>query len=78
MWHAVLTLAAAANEDGAAEPSKAPFYIAGLVLTAYAVVVAALGIVKHDFPASRGAATGVIGLGGLLVLATMASTILTS
>jgi len=78
MWHAVLTFATAANEDGAAEPSKAAFYIAGLALTAFAVAVAALGIVRHDFPASRGATGGVIGLGALLVLATMATAVLTS
>jgi hypothetical protein len=51
MWHAALTLAAAANEDGAAEPSKVPFYATGLALTAFSVLVGALGIVKHDFPA---------------------------
>ena len=78
MWHAALTLAAAANEDGAAEPSKVPFYAAGLALTAFAILVAALGIVKHDFPSSRAVTGGIIGVGTLLVIATMATTILTS
>ena len=78
MWHAALTFAAAANEDGAAEPSKLPFYVAGLALTAFAVLVAALGIVKHDFPSSRAVTGGVLGVGALLVLATMAASVLTS
>jgi len=78
MLDVLLILATAANEDGAAEPSKVPFYASGLALTAFAVLVAALGIVKHDFPSSRAATTGVIGLGALLVVATMATTVLTS
>jgi len=71
---AVLTFAATEG----AEPSKAAFYAAGLALTVFAVLVASLGIVRHDFPASRGAARGVMTLGALLVVATMASAVLTS
>ncbi len=71
---AVLTLAATEG----AEPSKIAFYVAGLALTAFAVLVASLGIVRHDFPASRGAARGVMTLGALLVVVTMASAVLTS
>ena len=78
MLETLFILAAAANEDGAAEPSKAPFYIAGLALTAFAILVAALGIVKHDFPSSKAVTGGVIGIGALLVVATMATTVLTS
>jgi hypothetical protein len=78
MLHAVLTFAAAANEDGAAEPSKVPFYVAGMVLVAFAVLIGALGIVKHDFPATRGVRNAVLAVGTLLVLAAMATSVLTS
>lgn len=71
---AVLTFAATEG----AEPSKTAFYVVGMVLVAFAVGVASLGIVRHDFPASRGAARGVMALGALLVVATMASAVLTS
>jgi len=78
MLATLLTLATAANEDGAAEPSKLPFYVSGLALTAFAVLVAALGIVRHDFPGSGAVRSAVIGVGALLVLATAATTVLTS
>lgn len=74
MLESLLILAAAEG----AEPSKTPFYLAGALLTLFAVVVGALGVVRHDFPASRGAAGGVIGLGALLVVATMATAVLSS
>jgi len=72
----VLTFAAAAEEG--VEPSKTPFYLAGGLLTLFAVLVAALGIVQHDFPSSKGAASAVMAVGALLVVATMATTIATS
>jgi hypothetical protein len=61
-----------------AEPSKTPFYAAGLLLTLFAVVVGALGVVRHDFPSSKGASRGIIGIGALLVVITMVSSIVTS
>ena len=66
-----------ASTEGA-ETSKAAFYVTGLALTAFAVIVATLGIVRHDFPTSRGAARGVMTVGTLLVVATMASAVLTA
>ena len=74
--HAALTLANAAAEAGA-ETSKTPFYVAGGVLTLFAVLVAALGIVRHDFPASRGALGAVMAIGLALVAATMVTSVLT-
>ena len=71
---AVLLLAATEG----AEPSKTAFYVAGSALVAFAVIVASLGIVRHDFPASQVAARGVMALGSLLVFVTMASAVLTS
>jgi hypothetical protein len=78
VWHAVLTFAAAANEDGAGEPSKLPFYVAGMLLVAFSVLVGALGIVKHDFPATRGARSAVLAVCTLLVIAAMATSVLTA
>ncbi len=74
MLLAFITFAA---EEGV-EPSKTPFYVVGAVLAVYAVVLAALGIRKHDFPGTEGAARGVIALTVLLVAATLASAVLTS
>jgi hypothetical protein len=58
--------------------SKVPYYIAGIVLAAFAVIVSAIGISRHEtFPPSAGAARAVIGLAVVLVVATMASAVLT-
>ena len=70
------TLLILAATEGAEEASQTPFYVAGGLLTLFAVLVGALGVVKHDFPSSRGAASGVIGLAVLLVVATMAAAVL--
>jgi hypothetical protein len=44
----------------------------------FAVIISAIGIRGHDsFPGSQGAYRGVIGLAIVLVLATMASAVLT-
>jgi hypothetical protein len=74
---AVLELLATAAE-GAEETSKTPFYIAGIALTVFALVVAAIGIRGHEnFPGSKRGRNGVIALAALLVAATMASAVLT-
>jgi hypothetical protein len=74
---AVLELLATAAE-GAGETSKTPFYIAGIALTVFALVIAAIGIPRHEsFPPTRGAARAVMGLAVLLVAATMATAVLT-
>ena len=72
-----LTLVLAATEGHGS--SKTAFYIAGAVLAVFAVIVAVIGIKRIDsFPASKGQARGVIGLAALLVVAAMATSILTS
>ena len=72
-----LTLVVASTEGD--ESSKTLFYLAGGVLAVFAVTISAIGI-SHigSFPASRGQARGVIGLAALLVLAAMASAIITA
>jgi hypothetical protein len=68
---AVLTFAAE-------ESSKTPYYIAGGALAAFAVIVSAIGIRSHDtFPGSAGAMRAVMALAVVLVVATMASAVLT-
>jgi hypothetical protein len=57
---------------------KTPFYAAGGLLAAWAVLVAGMGITKHDFPSSAGAARGVMALTAVLVLGAMASAVITS
>ena len=73
----LLQLLATAAE-GAEEGSKTPFYVAGISLTVFAIVVAAVGIRGHErFPPTAVAARGVMGLAALLVAATMATAVLT-
>ena len=60
------------------ESSKTLFYVAGGLLAVFAVVISAIGIKGiASFPRSQGQARGVIGLAALLVLAAMASAIIT-
>jgi hypothetical protein len=75
--HALLTFATeAAGEE---ETSKTAFYVSGIALTVFAVIVSALGIRAHGhWPSSRGAARVVMGLAALLVALTMASAVITS
>ena len=77
MLHA-LTIVFAAVE-GEEESSKTLFYIAGGVLAVFAVLISTLGISRiGTFPSSKGQARGVIGLAALLVVAAMASAIITA
>jgi hypothetical protein len=72
---ALLVLAATEGE----ETSKTAFYLLGGLLAAFAVVIAAIGIARHEhFPPSRGAARGVMGLAALLVVGAMGSAVLTA
>jgi hypothetical protein len=60
------------------ETSKTAFYVSGSLLAAFAVVVGVIGIRAHaTFPSSPGAARAVMGLAVVLVVATMATAVLT-
>jgi hypothetical protein len=73
---AVLTIFAAAAEHE--ETSKTLFYVAGGILAAFAVIISAIGIRGHEtFPATKGAATAVMVLAGVLVAFTMFSAVVT-
>jgi hypothetical protein len=66
---------AAAEE---AEPSKTPFYVAGALLAAWAVLLGAGGLSRAELPGNEGAERGIIGVTVLLVAATISAAILTS
>jgi plastocyanin len=61
-----------------AEPSKTPFYIAGAVLAAWAVVVAMIGISRPDFPGSATRSRLVMGLSVVLVLTVVTTAVVTA
>jgi hypothetical protein len=72
--HALITFAATEGE----ESSKTAYYVAGGALAAFAVVISAIGISRHEtFPPSKGAARAVMALATLLVAITMASAVFT-
>ena len=75
MLNAFVTFAQQAVEE---ETSKTAYYVAGSLLAAFAVIVSAIGIRRHEsFPPSRAVAGAVIAVAALLVAATMASAVLT-
>jgi hypothetical protein len=61
-----------------AEPSKVPFYIAGCLLAAWAVVLAAAGLTRPSFPTGSRAERGVISISFVLMVAAVATAIITS
>jgi hypothetical protein len=72
----LLALLQAAAEE--AEPSKAPFYIAGAVFAAWAIVLFAVGMRSPNFPASQTVERGVIGVSVVLMAAAMATSVITA
>lgn len=62
-----------------AEKSKVPFYIAGGVLVAWALIVSVgLGMRMPNFPRTRAEERGVIAVSAVLVLAAVSAAVLTS
>jgi hypothetical protein len=62
----------------AAEPSKVPFYLAGGVLAAWAVVLAAVGLTRPSFPGNARGQRGVMLVSLVLVVIAIAMAITTS
>ncbi len=58
------------------EPSKVPWYICGGVLALYAVVLAAIGLRRPDFPGSIRGQRAVIAVSVVLVAVAIGSAIL--
>jgi hypothetical protein len=71
--HAVLILA----QQEAEEPDKTPFYIAGILLVLWALVVATLGIRNERFAAEPRVGRAVMAVSAVLVAATMTTAVLT-
>ena len=71
-----LAIMLAAAEES--EPSKTAFYILGGALAAWAVVLAAIGLSRPEFPGEARVARGVMALSAVLVVAAMAAAVLTS
>jgi hypothetical protein len=74
MVHAFLLLAAAEAE----EKSKVPFFIAGGLLACWALVLFAAGMRSHTFPGGQGGERGVIAVSVVLMVAAMATAVITA
>jgi hypothetical protein len=74
----LLGLLTLATEAAGEETSKTPFYVAGIALTVFAVIVAATGIRAHGhWPSSPGVARAAMALCIVLVAATMTTAVVT-
>lgn len=72
---------ATSEEHAAAEEahkSETPFFIAGAILVAFALLISVVGFKKPDFPGTSGAARGVMALSVALVAATAFSIVYVS
>ena len=74
MLHGLLIIA----QEEAAEPSKVPFYIAGGLLAAWAMVVFFVGMRTPGFPRSQSIARGVMAVSFVLMAAAMATAVITA
>jgi hypothetical protein len=73
----MLLLLQAAEE--AAEPSKTPFYIFAAALVVFALILSAVGTMRHEtFPPSRGAQRGIMLVALLLVAGTLLTAVVTA
>jgi hypothetical protein len=60
------------------EPSKTAFYVLGSLAAVWAIVLFAVGMRSPAFPGSAAAQRGVIAVSVVVVLAAMASAVLTA
>ncbi len=65
----ILLAAAETAEAVEHETSETPFFVAGAILVAFAVIISIIGMKNPDFPSDAGAARGVMALGATLVAA---------
>jgi hypothetical protein len=71
--HAILVFA----QEEAEEPNKTPFYVCGILLVVWALVVATIGIRNESFASVPRVGKTVMAVSAVLVLATMTSAVLT-
>ena len=62
----------------AAETSKVPFYIAGLLLAGWAVLLSVFGITRPAFPGGASGQRGVIVISAVLMVAAVATALVTA
>ncbi len=68
-----------AAEAAGEEKNHVPFYVAGIAAAAWAVIVSLIGIRRNaDWPSSDGTARGVMGISLVLVIAAMATAVITA
>lgn len=66
------------HAGGEAHKSETPFFIAGSILVAFAIIISVVGFKKPDFPGDSGSARGVMALSITLVAATAFSIVYVS
>jgi hypothetical protein len=74
----MLTLFAIVVEHSSDEGSKTAFYIAAGALVCWAVLMGVIGVTRPAFPRGEGAARGVMLVSGVLMVAAMASAVITA
>ena len=74
----MLSLLATVAEHSAHESSKTAFYIAAGLLAGWAVLIGATGVMRPAFPRGDGGARGVMLVTGVLMVATMATAVITA
>ena len=72
------TLLIFAQEGAEHETSKTAFYVLGLLAAAWAIALFAIGMRSPTFPGSQAAQRGVIAVSVVIVIAAMASSVLTA
>jgi hypothetical protein len=71
-----LALLQAAAEE--AEPSKVPFFICGGLFAAWAIVMFLVGMRSETFPGGQRGERGVIAVSAVLMVAAMATAVITA
>ena len=74
MLHSILVFA----QEEAEEPSKTPFYVAGILLVVWALIVATLGIRNERFASEKRVGRTIMAVSAVLVVATMAMAVVTA
>jgi hypothetical protein len=74
----ISTILAAAEAGAEPEKSKTPFFVAGVILVSFAIIISVFGFKRPDFPGNAGAARGVMALSIALVAAAMFSIVYVS
>ena len=75
MLQALLTFAAETAEE---ETSKTAFYVLGSVAAAWALILFSVGMRSPTFPGTPAVQRAVMGISALVVVAAMASAVLTA